>query len=63
MTASPRIISSVLHQCVSAAVKGLSFGFVIVTGMRIPRFRTPERVILGLALLVGGCMPGVPTAY
>jgi NodT family efflux transporter outer membrane factor (OMF) lipoprotein len=58
MTVSPRIISSVLHQCVRAAVKGLSFGFVIVTGMRIPRFRTPERVILGLALLVGGCMLG-----
>jgi NodT family efflux transporter outer membrane factor (OMF) lipoprotein len=58
MTVSPRIISSVLHQCVRAAVKGLSFGFMIVTGMRKPRLRKPDRVILGLALLVGGCMLG-----
>ena len=47
----PRIILSVIHQCVRAAVKGLSFGFVIVAGTRMSRFRKPERVIFGLALL------------
>ena len=34
-----RIISSVIHQCVRAAVKGLSFGFVIVAGTEMCLFR------------------------
>jgi NodT family efflux transporter outer membrane factor (OMF) lipoprotein len=53
-----RITSSVIHQCVRAAVKGLGFGLVIVAGTRMSRFRKPERVIFGLALLAGGCMLG-----
>ena len=54
----PRIISSVIHHCVRAAVKGLGFGFVIVAGTRMSRLRKPERVIFGLALLAGGCLLG-----
>ena len=55
----PRIISSVIHQCVRAAVKGLGFGFVIVAGTRMSRLRKPERVIFfGLTLLLQGCLLG-----
>jgi len=53
-----RIISSVLHQRVRAAVKRLRFGFVIVAGTRMSRFRKPDRVIFGLAFLAGGCLLG-----
>jgi NodT family efflux transporter outer membrane factor (OMF) lipoprotein len=53
-----RIISSVLHQRVRAAVKRLRFGFVIVAGTRMSRFRKPDRVIFGLAFLTGGCLLG-----
>src|SRR4029434_3453488 len=53
-----RIISSVLHQRVRAAVKRLRFGFVIVAGTRMSRFQKPDRVIFGLAFLAGGCLLG-----
>jgi NodT family efflux transporter outer membrane factor (OMF) lipoprotein len=55
----PRIILSVIHQCVRAAVKGLSIGLVIVAGTRTARLRKAERVILfGLTLLLHGCLLG-----
>jgi hypothetical protein len=55
----PRITSSVIHQCVRAAVKGLGFGVVIVAGTRMSRLRKPERVIFfGLTLLLQGCLLG-----
>jgi NodT family efflux transporter outer membrane factor (OMF) lipoprotein len=55
----PRIILSVIHQCVRAAVKGLSIGLVIVAGTRMARLRKAERVILfGLTLLLHGCLLG-----
>jgi NodT family efflux transporter outer membrane factor (OMF) lipoprotein len=55
---SPRIISSVLHQCIRAAVKKLGFGLVIVAGTRMSRLRKPDRIIFGLTLLVQGCLLG-----
>ena len=54
----PRIILSVIHQCVRAAVKRLSIGLVIVAGTRMARLRKAERVFLGLTLLVQGCLLG-----
>src|SRR5262245_53410893 len=55
----PRIISSVTHQCVKAAVKGLSFRFAIARRMKMSRRWNPEQMILfGSILLVSGCMLG-----